>query len=269
MSPKALKTLEEPTDRSAGDFLATGATGESSFLGDDSPKMESVPPGTGRFDPETSHMSINSAFLHSLVVATLVIGGTGPVFGQAAKPTQPPPASATSQTTAPPTAFPVSPDFVIGPEDVLGILFWREADFSGDVAVRPDGRITLPLLGDIVAAGVTPAALRDQIQTASTKYLSDPNVTVVVRQINSRKVFITGEVAQPGAYPLTGPRTVMQMISLAGGVTQFADTEKISVLRQEQGQTRSFNFNYKEVAQGKKIQQNIQLLPGDTIVVPE
>ena len=118
-------------------------------------------------------------------------------------------------------------------------------------------------------AGVKPADLRDQIQEAAGKYLTDPNVTVVVRQINSRKVFITGEVGQPGAYPLTGPRTVMQLISLAGGVTQYAKSEKISILRQEQGRTRSFTFNYKDIAQGKNVQQNILLQPGDTIVVPE
>ena len=170
---------------------------------------------------------------------------------------------------SPSAAVPASGDFVIGPEDVLGVLFWREADYSGDVAVRPDGRITLPLIGDVVAAGVTPSALRDQIQATAAKYLTNPIVTIVVRQINSRKVFITGQVTRPGAYPLTGPRTVMQLISLAGGLTQFARTENISILRQEQGRTRSFNFNYKDVAQGRNVQQNIQLQPGDTIVVPE
>jgi polysaccharide export outer membrane protein len=164
---------------------------------------------------------------------------------------------------------PVDPGFVIGAEDVLGILFWREPDYSGDVSVRPDGRVTLPLIGDLTAAGVTPSALRDQIQTAAAKYLTNPSVTVVVRQINSRKVYITGEVTKPGAYPLTGPRTVMQLISLAGGVTQFAKTDSISILRPEQGRTRAFNFNYKDVAQGRNVQQNIQLQPGDTIVVPE
>jgi polysaccharide export outer membrane protein len=182
------------------------------------------------------------------------------------------PALATAQSQASATSadvVPVTGDYLIGPEDVLGILFWREPDFSGDVPVRPDGRITLPLIGDLVAAGVAPAILREQIQAAATKFLTDPNVTVVVRQINSRKVFITGEVARPGAYPLTGPRSVMQLISLAGGVTPFAKTDSISILRQEQGRTRAFNFNYKDVAQGRNVQQNIQLEPGDTIVVPQ
>jgi polysaccharide export outer membrane protein len=211
-------------------------------------------------------MLTNNLLLRGLAVATLITSGSPAVFGQSQKPPQ-----ADQVQPAPPAAAAVvvSPDFVVGPEDVLGILFWREPDFSGDVAVRPDGRITLPLIGDIAAAGVTPAALREQIQTAAAKYLTDPNVTVVVRQINSRKVFITGQIAQPGSYPLTGPRTVMQLISLAGGVTQYAKTEEISILRQEQGRTRALTFNYKDVSLGKNVQQNVQLQPGDTIVVPE
>ena len=159
-------------------------------------------------------------------------------------------------------------DFVIGPEDVLGVLFWREADISGDVTVRPDGIITVPLLGEIKAAGVRPDVLRAQIQEAASKYLTDANVAVVVRQINSRKVFITGMVSTPGAYPLTGPRTVMQLIALAGGLAEYADAENITIMRQEQGKTQSFKFNYKDVAKGKKVEQNIALQPGDTVVVP-
>jgi polysaccharide export outer membrane protein len=159
-------------------------------------------------------------------------------------------------------------DYVIGAEDVLGIMFWREQEMSGDVTVRPDGKITLPLLGDITAAGTRPDALRDQITQAAGKYLTDVNVTVVVRQINSRKVFITGQVTTPGAYPLTGPRTVMQLIALAGGLSEYADGENISIMRQEQGKTRSMKFNYKDVAKGKKLEQNVMLLPGDTVVVP-
>ena len=210
-------------------------------------------------------MSNIRVFLRTVSVIVLIAASSGePLLGQTSKP---------GPTTGGPTSpasvsVPVATDFVIGAEDVLGVLFWREADFSGDVAVRPDGRITIPLLGDMVAAGVTPAALRDQIQSAATKFLTDPNVTVVVRQINSRKVFITGEIGAPGAYPLTGPRTVMQLISLAGGLSEFAKAESISILRQDQGRTRAYSFNYKNVSQGKNVQQNIELLPGDTIVVP-
>jgi polysaccharide export outer membrane protein len=139
---------------------------------------------------------------------------------------------------------------------------------TGDVTVRPDGMVTLPLLGDMPAAGMTPDALRAQIQTAAAKYVQDPSVTVVVRQIHSRKVFITGEVKTPGAYPLTGPRTVMQLIALAGGLNEFADAKGITVMRNQGGQTESFKFNYKDVARGKNLEQNIVLKPGDTVVVP-
>jgi polysaccharide export outer membrane protein len=176
------------------------------------------------------------------------------------------PATVRTPITMPPggAAVAVAADFVIGPEDVLGILFWREADLSGDVAVRPDGRITLPLLGDLQAAGLSPDALRDQILKAATKYLTDANVTVVMRQINSRKVFITGEVAMPGTFQLTGPRTVMQLIALAGGLTEFAKSDEISVIRGP----KAFKFNYKDVSKGKKLEQNILLQPNDTVVVP-
>ena len=158
---------------------------------------------------------------------------------QSSSPAGAPPAPAAPTATAkapnPGPSVAVSSDFVMGPEDVLGILFWRETEMSGDVTVRPDGRITLPLLGDVQAEGMRPDALRDEIQKAATKYLTDPNVTVVVRTINSRKVFITGLVTNPGTFPLTGPRTVMQLISLAGGLQEYAKSEEIQVLRGRQG----------------------------------
>lgn len=172
---------------------------------------------------------------------------------------------------APPAAATASsapPGYTIGPEDVIGVLFWREPEMTGDHTVRPDGRITLPLIGDLPAAGMTPEALRSQIQTAAEKFLTDANVSVVVRQLNSRKVFITGEVNTPGSYPLTGPRSVLQLIALAGGLTDFADSKNISIMRDERGQVRSFKFNYNDVSKGRKLEQNIQLLPGDTVVVP-
>jgi polysaccharide export outer membrane protein len=159
-------------------------------------------------------------------------------------------------------------DYVIGPEDVLGVVFWRDAEMSGDVTVRPDGKITLPLIGELRAAGLTPDTLKQQIQTSAVKYLSDANVAVVVRQINSRKVYITGQVTTPGAYPLTGPRTVMQLISLAGGVTEFADSSSITIMRTIDGRTTSHKFNYKDVSRGKNLEQNLMLRPGDTVVVP-
>jgi polysaccharide export outer membrane protein len=191
--------------------------------------------------------------------------GRGAQPAPATRSTQPPP-TARGGTAAAPAVVPS--DYVIGPEDVLGVLFWREADISGDVVVRPDGMITLPLLGDMKASGVKPDALREQIRVASGKFLTEPNVTIVVRQINSRKVFITGNVVMPDSYPLAGPRTVLQLISEAGGLTEYADAEKISIIRVEGNQTRSLKFNYKDVSKGKKLEQNIVLQPGDTVLVP-
>ncbi len=203
--------------------------------------------------------------VRALTVGCGVLGLAGATLGAQAQPS-----GANAATSAPvaPTAPTLPADYVIGPEDVLGIVFWRDQDMTGDVTVRPDGMVTLPLLGDMPAAGLTPEALREQIHKAAGKYVQDPNVTIVVRQINSRKVFITGEVKTPGAYPLAGPRTVMQLIALAGGLNEYADAKNITITRTEQGRQQSFRFNYKEVAQGRKLDQNILLKPGDTVIVP-
>jgi polysaccharide biosynthesis/export protein len=205
---------------------------------------------------------------------------------------QPAPAAPASATVnpAPPTATPASPtaiaappraatpvvpagvvtptDYVIGPDDVLMVIFWREQDLSSEVAVRPDGKISLPLLNEIQASGLTPEELRNNLTKAANRYVEDPAVTIVVKAINSRKVFITGEVAKPGPYPLSGPTTVLQMIATAGGVLEYAKEDRIVVMRTENGRTVSRRFNYKQVSEGKNLQQNIELKPGDTIVVP-
>ena len=197
---------------------------------------------------------------------------------QPAAPAQPgakPPAPKQSATTAKPSAPPpavtgLTPPagYVIGPEDVLAILFWRDKDMSVETSVRPDGMITVPLLNDVKAAGLTPEQLREQIEKAASQYVEDPSVTVAVRQINSRKVFVTGNVAKPGPYPLTSTTTVLQLIAVAGGLTEYADEKGISVMRIDGGQTKTFKFNYKDVVRGKKLEQNIELKPGDTVVVP-
>jgi polysaccharide export outer membrane protein len=189
-----------------------------------------------------------------------------PGSAQAPVPAQPalPPGNATP--AIPGAATP--PDYVIGPDDVLVVVVWREKDMSAEVGVRPDGMISLPLLNDVQAAGLTPEQLRQQLTVAAGRFVEDPTVSVVVKAINSRKVFITGQVAKPGPYPLLGPTTVMQLLSLAGGVLEYADSEEINVLRTENGQPVSFRVNYKELARGKNLKQNIVLKPGDTIVVP-
>ena len=170
---------------------------------------------------------------------------------------------------AKPNALPaMPPDYVIGADDVLSIVYWRDKDMTGDVTVRPDGKISLPLLNEFQAAGLTPLQLRDRLMEESRRYIEDPHITVVVHQINSRKVFITGEVAKPGSYPLNESTTVMQLIALAGGLRDYANGKKIVILRTENGQSVSYPFNYAEVAARRNLRQNIELKRGDTVIVP-
>jgi polysaccharide biosynthesis/export protein len=157
---------------------------------------------------------------------------------------------------------------VIGPDDVLSITFWKERDLSGDVTVRPDGKITLPLLNEIDAAGLTPEQLRAKLAAAAGRYLEEPNATVVVREIRSRKVFITGNVTRPAAYPLNGEMDVLQLIALAGGLLEYADGKHIVVLRKVEGRQESFTVNYSDIVKRRNPRQNLQLKPGDTVVVP-
>lgn len=184
------------------------------------------------------------------------------------KPISPAQKAGTTPPTAPAPA-PPPPDYVIGPDDVLQVLFWRERDHSAEVVVRPDGMISLPLLNDVQAAGLTPDQLRAKVTADARKYFQeDPSVTVIVKQINSRKVFITGQVNKPGPYPLGGPTTVLQLIAMAGGLGDFADQKNIAVMRVENGKPVRYPFNYKDVIKGKNLKQNILLKPGDTVIVP-
>jgi polysaccharide export outer membrane protein len=192
-----------------------------------------------------------------------------PAAPQTKPPATPQTKPPTAKPAAPAASVPVEAGFTIGPEDVLGILVWREQEMTTDVTVRPDGMITMPLIRDVKAAGLTPNQLADRIQEALREFITDASVTVIVRQMNSRRVFITGEVARPGAYALASPMTVMQLIAVAGGLTEFAKPANISIMCVEGGKTRTFPFDYKNVANGKKPQQNITLKPGDTVVVPE
>jgi polysaccharide export outer membrane protein len=176
--------------------------------------------------------------------------------------------SASPAGTPPPTGVSVPTGYVIGPEDVLTIVVWREKDMTTDAVVRPDGKITLPLLNDLTAAGLTPDQLRAAIEKAASKYMAEPNATVIVKAINSRKVHILGNVGKAGTYPLTGDMTVLQLIAGAGGLQEYADEKHITVMRKEDGKDRVFKFNYKDVIHQKKLQQNIVLKPGDTVIVP-
>jgi polysaccharide export outer membrane protein len=204
------------------------------------------------------------ACLSALAVVTLVVPT---VNAQSAAPSAPQVKSTPAgPTTGAGVTSSVPAGYVIGVDDVLSIVYWRDKDMTTDVVVRPDGMISLPLLNDIMAAGLTPTALRDRLMAESKLFVKDPNVTVVVRQINSRKVFITGEVAKPGPYQVTSPITVIDLIAMAGGLTQYAHRKKIIILVNDRGKRTTRKFNYNDI--GKNPSQNIELKPGDTVVVP-
>ncbi|MGC2529553.1 MAG: polysaccharide biosynthesis/export family protein [Candidatus Acidiferrum sp.] len=158
--------------------------------------------------------------------------------------------------------------YKIGALDVLKIDVWKEDQLTRTVPVRPDGKITLPLLNDVQAAGLTPMELAGVISEQLKKFINNPQVTVSVTEINSRRVYVNGEVTKAGAYALLPHMTVLQALSSSGGFTQFAKVKSIYVLRTENGKETKLPFNYKEAISGKNDTQNIELQPGDVIVVP-
>ena len=180
------------------------------------------------------------------------------------------PATATPSSAKPDAASQSSPevDYKIGPQDLLRIDVWKEPDISRTIPVRPDGKISLPLLNDVQAAGLTSMQLAGVIRDGLTKYITSPQVTVTVTEINSRRVYCTGEVLKPGALSLLPNMTALQAISSCGGFTQFARIKGIYILRVENGKQVQHPFNYKDVVKGKKPEDNILLQPGDVIVVP-
>ncbi len=171
-----------------------------------------------------------------------------------------------TKSSATPANF--DPGYVIGPQDVLDINVWKEPDMTRVVPVRPDGKISLPLINDVQAAGVTPQELAADVTTKLRKFLTDPQVTVIVTQINSQRVFVIGEVLLAGAFQLVPGTTVLQALANAGGFTTFADVKKIHVMRLANGKHLELPFNYREVLKGDNPDQNIKLEPGDTVVVP-
>ncbi len=160
------------------------------------------------------------------------------------------------------------PTYKIGPQDILKIDVWKEEQLTRTVPVRPDGKITLPLLNDVQAVGLAPMELASEISEQLKKYINNPQVTVSVTEINSRRVYVTGEVMKGGAFALLPHMTVLQALSSSGGFTQFARVKNIYVLRTENGKQVKLSFNYKEAVSGRNPAQNIELQPGDVIVVP-
>jgi len=188
------------------------------------------------------------------------VGAQEPVKPATAAPASPNPLP-TSQTIA-------DADYKIGPQDLLRVDVWKEPDITRTVPVRPDGKISLPLLNDVQAAGLNAMQLAGVIREGLTKYITSPQVTVTVTEINSRRVYCTGEVMKPGALALLPNMTALQALSSCGGFTQFAKLKAIYVLRVEDGKQVQHPFNYKEIVKGKKPEDNILLRPGDVIVVP-
>lgn len=158
--------------------------------------------------------------------------------------------------------------YKIGPNDILNIFVWKEADLTRDVTVMPDGKITYPLIGEITAQGQTASELKKVIADKLQNFVTAPEVTVIVKESRSQVVYTIGKVTRPGPYPLAPGMTVMQALSAAGGFAEWADTKNILIVRREGGKETELRFNYKEFTSGEKFEQNILLKPGDTLVVP-
>lgn len=197
------------------------------------------------------------------VAALLWINGMAVSQNAAPAANSPAPAA----TASAPAGNSTGPEYVIGPDDVLHIAVWKESDLTATLPVRPDGMISLPLLNDVQAAGMTPMQLAGSLTEKLRKYLADPRVTVVVTQINSKRIYMVGEVAHTGAMPMLPNMTVLQAISTAG-LTQFANTKKIYVMRNEDGKQVKMPVNYHKLVKGQDTDHNYVLRPGDTVVVP-
>ena len=174
-------------------------------------------------------------------------------------------AKSTSSAQIPPD----SDKYLIGPEDVLFIQVWKEEALSQQVMVRSDGKISLPLIDEVQAAGLTPLQLKEVLTQKFKAFVESPTVTVIVREAKSFKVYVSGQVAKPGAYTLVEEITILQLIPLAGGFTQWANQRKILLIRKEGGKEKRFTINYKKIISREDLNNNMVLKPGDTIIVPD
>jgi polysaccharide export outer membrane protein len=188
-------------------------------------------------------------------------------WAQNPAPAQPAAGAAPDSAVNAPSGSAAGADYIIGPEDVLHVAVWKEADLTATLPVRPDGKISLPLLNDVQAAGLTPMQLADSLTEKLKKYVASPRVTVVVNQINSKRIYLAGEVSHTGAVSMLPNMTVLQALSSAG-LTQFANTKKIYVLRVHDGKQQKMPVDYRKLLKGEQMDQNYLLQPGDTIVVP-
>lgn len=214
-------------------------------------------------------MNTRNAIRWVLACCLMAVAARVGVSGQAAQDKKVEAKNAKDQLAAPATHnTPNDPGYKIGPQDVLKIDVWKEDQLTRTVPVRPDGKITLPLVNDIQAVGLTPMELAGVITEELKKFITSPQVSVSVTEINSRRIFVTGEVMKAGGYTLLPNMTVLQALSSSGGFTQFARIKSIYVLRTENGKQTKVPFNYKQAVSGKNPEENIELQPGDVIVVP-
>jgi polysaccharide export outer membrane protein len=201
------------------------------------------------------------------LVGTIYLAGTGILFGELN------PLDLSNQAWAQEQEQVSSPvqvpkDYVIGQGDVLEIFVWRNEQLSRQVVVRPDGMISLPLLQDIQAEGLGVLELREDISKRLLEYLQNPRVTVIVNKVSSYKVSVLGRVVRPGVYPITGDTTFIEVISMAGGLTEWANKKKIKLIREQGGEKKNYIINYKKIESGSDPTENIVLQRGDTIIVP-
>lgn len=204
---------------------------------------------------------------YAVIVAFFLIAFAVQVQGQNKDTVKQAAEAAQVSGVTPATAGTATDSYVIGPSDVLTITVWKETTLSGTILVRPDGMISLALLGDVQAAGLTPLQLADQIATKLRKYMQDPKVSVVITQIHSKIVYLLGEVMKKGPVEMTPGMTLLEAIASAGGLTDFANQKKIYILRNEAGSHQRIPVHYKEALKGDAA-LNLPLKPGDTIVVP-
>jgi polysaccharide export outer membrane protein len=168
----------------------------------------------------------------------------------------------------PAPALPTFPEYLVAPGDVLRVVVWKEPELTSEVFVRLDGRITVPLVGDIAAAGRTTEQLAIEVRTKLMAFLEVPQVTITVSQAISARFYVVGEVAASGAFPLTGRITVLQALALAGGFREFAKRERLTIIRERAGVTQALSFNFRDLEAGINLEQNIALQAGDVIIVP-
>ncbi len=242
---------------SSGTGVSAGRT--TGPRGNDMTTNGSTRTGTVRLARTLSRCAALCAIVCSGLASAAAPGQTRTVTQQVA-----PSRAAATQAAAPN----VGADYQLGPTDVISVVVWGEKDLSTEVVIRPDGKISLPLINDVEAAGLTTEQLRRRITELAKRFVETPVVTVVVKQVNNNRAFVTGQVMRPGPYVLSGPTTVLQIIALAGGFTEFADKNHVLITRLENGRQQAFEFNYTQVIKKRDLSQNLILKPGDTVVVP-